>query len=171
MKRKINYKRRLHPDDSTSTFLMVKKLQQEDFNIILVYKPQGEKTMIGPKMYDGIDLKNNIFAFVFQTREQLKMFEKQAHKIVCIDATYKTNQYKFPLINLVVPDEFNEGYAVAHLICNREDELVLIPFFQAIKERCFKPNFEINALMTDDDNSGWNAFSRVFGDCTQLLNK
>ena len=26
MKRKVNYKRRLHPDDSTSTFLMVKKL-------------------------------------------------------------------------------------------------------------------------------------------------
>ena len=25
--------------------------------------------------------------------------------------------------------------------------------------------------MTDDDNSGWNAFSRVFGDCTQLLCK
>ena len=75
MKCKINYKRRLHPDDSNSTFLMMKKLQQEDFNIILVYKSQGEKTMIGPKMYDDIDLKNNIFAFGFKTREQLKMFE------------------------------------------------------------------------------------------------
>ena len=47
MKRQVNYKRRLHPDDSTSTFLMVKKLQQEDFDIVLVYKPQGEKTMFG----------------------------------------------------------------------------------------------------------------------------
>ena len=75
MKCKINYKRRLHPDDSNSTFLMMKKLQQEDFNIILVYKSQGEKTMIGPKMYDDIDLKNNTFAFGFKTREQLKMFE------------------------------------------------------------------------------------------------
>ena len=25
--------------------------------------------------------------------------------------------------------------------------------------------------MTDDDNFGWNAFSRVFGDCTQLFRK
>ena len=130
MKRKVNYKRRLHPGDSTSTFLMVKKLQQEDFNIILVYKPQGEKTLIGPKMYDNIDLKNNIFAFGLQTKEQLKMFEKQAHKIVCIDATHKRNNYKFRLVNLVVPDEFNKGYPVAYLICYREDELVLIPFFQ-----------------------------------------
>ena len=99
------------------------------------------------------------------------MFEKQAYKIVCIDSKYKANQYKFPLINLVVPDEFNKVYLVAHLICNREDELVLIPFFQAIKERCSNPNIEINAVMTDDDNSGWNACSRVFGDSIQLLCK
>ena len=170
MKRNVNYKRRLHPDDSTSTFLMVKKLQEEDLNIILVYKPQGQKTLIGSKMYDNIDLKNNIFAFGFQTKEQLKIFGKQAYKIVYIDATHETNQYKFPLINLVVPDEFNKGYPVAHLICNREDELVLIPFFQVIQERYSNPNLEINAVMTDD-NSGWNAFSRVFGDCTQLLCK
>ena len=122
-------------------------------------------------MYDDIDLKNNIFAFGFQTKEQLKMFERQAHKIVCIDATHKTNQYKFPLINLVVPDEFNKGYPVAHLICNREDELVLVPSFQAIKKRCFNPNLEVNAVMTDDDNSGRNAFSRGFGDFTQFLCK
>ena len=68
MKRKVNYKKRLHPDDSTSTFLMVKKSQQDEFNIILVYKPQGEKTLRGPKMYDDIDLKNNIFAFGFQAK-------------------------------------------------------------------------------------------------------
>ena len=107
MRRKVNYKRRLHPDDSTSRFLMVKKLKQEDFIIILVYKPQGEKTMIGSKMFDDTDLKNNIFAFGFQTKEQLKMFEKQAHKFVYIDATHKANQYKFSFINLVFPDEFN----------------------------------------------------------------
>ena len=109
MKRKVNYKKRMHRDDSTSTFLMVKKLQQDDFNIILVYKPQGEKTLRGPKMYDDIDLKNNIFAFGFQAKEQLKMFQKHAHKIVRIEATHKTNQYKFPLINLVISDEFIKG--------------------------------------------------------------
>ena len=140
MKRKLNYKKHLHPDDSTSTFLMVKKLQQDDFNIILVYKPQGEKTLSRPKMYDDIDLKNNKFAFGFQAKEQLKMFQKHAHKIVRIEATHKTNQYKFPLINLVISDEFNKGYPVAYLKCNREDELVLIPFFQAITEKCSNPN-------------------------------
>ena len=74
MKRKVNYKRRLHPDDSTFTFLMVKMLQQEEFNIILVYKPQGGTKLIGLKMYYNINLKNNIIVFGFQTKEQLKMF-------------------------------------------------------------------------------------------------
>ena len=70
-------------------------------------------------MYDDIDLKNNIFGFGFQTKEQLEMFEKKTQEILCIHATHETNQCKFPLINLVVSDEFNKGYPVAHLISGR----------------------------------------------------
>ena len=79
--------RRLHPDDSTSTFLMVKRYEKRTLNIILFCKPQGE-AMIGPKMHDDIDLKNIMFAFGFQTKERLKIFEKQVRKIVCIHATH-----------------------------------------------------------------------------------
>ena len=107
--------------------------------------------------------------FGFKTKEKLKMFKKRVHEILCIDATRKTNQYKFPLRNLVVLGEFYKGYLIAHLICNTEDEPVLIPFFPAIKERCCNPNIQINASMTDNHNSGWNAFLRIFRDCTQLL--
>ena len=35
--RHMNHGRRIHPDDSTSKYLLVKKLQEEDFNIVLVY--------------------------------------------------------------------------------------------------------------------------------------
>ena len=51
----MNYGKRLHPDDSTSTYLLVKKLLEEDFNIVLLYKPQGDKVVIGPKIYDELD--------------------------------------------------------------------------------------------------------------------
>ena len=44
--RHMNYGRRLHPDDSTSTYLLVKKLQEEDFNTVLVYKPQGDQVVM-----------------------------------------------------------------------------------------------------------------------------
>ena len=84
-------------------------LKKESFNSILVYKSQGDNTRIGPKMFDAIDIKKNIFALGFQTESQLEMFNKQSHKIICIDSTYKTNQYMFSLINLVVADEFGKA--------------------------------------------------------------
>ena len=77
------------------------------------------------------------------------MLKKRVHKILCIDATRKINQYKFPLRNLVVLGEFYKGYLSAHLICNTEDEPVLMPFFPAIKERCCNPNLQINATILD----------------------
>ena len=102
---------------------------------------------------------------------QKQPFARVLQKIICIDATHKTNHYNFPLINLISPDEFKKWCHITCCICNREDELVLIPFLQAIKEKCWNRNLEIYPVMTGNDNSGWNAFLRVFGDCTQLLCK
>ena len=80
------------------------------------------------------------------------MFIKHSKKIVGIDSTHETNQYEFPQVTLVVADEFNKGYPVGFFISNHADELSLIPFLEEKKNRC-----------PDDDNSGWNAFSNVFG--------
>ena len=57
MKRVMSYGRRLHPDDSTSTYLLVKKLEKESFNSVAVYKPQEQTAVIGPKSYDDMDKK------------------------------------------------------------------------------------------------------------------
>ena len=57
IKRVMSYGRRLHPYDSTSTYLLVKKLEKEAFNSVVVYKPQGETTVIGPKSYDDMNKK------------------------------------------------------------------------------------------------------------------
>ena len=57
------------------------------------------------------------------------------------------------------------------VISYRDDGLVLIPFLQAIKQRSSNPNLQINPIMTDDGNSGWNALSRIFEDRTQPLRK
>lgn len=71
MKQTLDHGRRLHPDDSTSVMLLVEKLKNENFNPIVVYKPQGEKTLIGPVMYDEIDVRNDTFVIGIQTKEQL----------------------------------------------------------------------------------------------------
>ena len=69
----MNCGRWLHTDDSISTYLLVKKLQEEDFNIVLVYKLRGDQVVIGPKIYDEPDVGKNLFAIGLQTKQQLDM--------------------------------------------------------------------------------------------------
>ena len=118
--------------------------------------------MIGPKIYDELDVRKNLFAIGLQTKQQLDLFIKHSKKIVCIDSTHETNQYEFPLVTLVVADELNKGYPVGFFISNHADELSLRPFLEEIKKRCTE-DLKINTVMTDDDNREWNAFTNVFG--------
>ena len=69
--RHMNYGSLLHPDDSTSTYLLVKKLQEEDFNAVLLYKPQGDKVVIGPKIYNELDVGKNLFAIGLKQNSSL----------------------------------------------------------------------------------------------------
>ena len=59
---------------------------------------------------------------------------------------------------------------MAFLISNHEDGLTLRPFLEEIKKRC-EGDIKINAVMTDDDNAGWNAFKNTFGESKHLLFK
>ena len=166
--RKLKVNRRMHPDDATSLYYIVKKLQDEKFDPVLLYKPQGEDFVVKPPNMssdeiDELPITNDTFILGIQTKEQLNMFQRNALKIVCLDSTHSTNKYEFKLITLVVPDEYSKGYPVAHLISNREDELTLYYFFEAIKGHCDNV-LKINAVMTDDDNTGWAAFRAVFGE-------
>ena len=65
----MSYRRRLHPDNSLSTYLLVRKLQRDSFNSIAVYKPQDKNTIIGPKTYDHLDPKMNYFGIGIQTKK------------------------------------------------------------------------------------------------------
>ena len=87
------------------------------------------------------------------------MFIKHSNKL---NLTHETNQYEFPLITLVVVNEINKGNPVGFFISNHADELSLRPFLEETKKRC-PEDLKINTVMTDDDNSGNNAFTNVFG--------
>ena len=163
MARKMKVNQRLHADDATSAFYIVNNLRQEKYDPILLYKPQNEHVIVGPSTI----LADDLFLLAYMTKEQEDMFKKHSSKIVCVDGTHGTNQYAFNLITVLVPDEFGKGYPVAHLISNRQDETVMTLFFQAIRSRI--GNISVNALMTDDDNTGWNAFSAVFGSIVRHL--
>lgn len=92
-----------HDDDATSVTMMVAELQQEPYNPIVMFKPQGSKDDLHPA------LQADSFVLVIQTQFQMELYQKYASTILCIDSTHGTNQYRFKLISVVVPDEYGKG--------------------------------------------------------------
>lgn len=83
-------------------------------------------------------------------------------------STHKTNQYEFPLVTLVVANEFNNEYLVVFFISNYADELCSRIFLEEIKKK-YPEDRNINTAMTDDESNAWNAFTNVFGSVEQHL--
>ena len=134
-----------------------------DGNPILMYKPQGQ--IFSDTTFN---LAKNDFCLAIQTKLQQEMFKKCANShVVCVDSTHKTNGYDFPLITVLVADEFGEGYPVAWCISNREDKVVLIAFFEKLREKC--GSIKASWLMTDMAEQYYSAWSTVFGPGTKKL--
>ena len=70
---------------------------------VLIYKPQGTIDSDLP------NLPKDTFLLVLMTDFQASLFETFSSKIVCIDSTHKTNQYRFKLITVIVSDEYHNG--------------------------------------------------------------
>ena len=92
-----------HDDDATSVTMMVAELEQELFNPIAIFKPQGSEDQTYPALH------TDSFVLVIQTQFQMELYQKYASTILCIDSTHGTNQYRFKLISVVVPDEYGKG--------------------------------------------------------------
>ena len=57
--------------------------------------------------------RRNDFCLAIQTPLQATMMTTFGNNILCIDSTRKTTGYDFPLITILVIDEFGERYPVA----------------------------------------------------------
>ena len=111
--------------------ILVEEMQQTDANPVILYKPQG---VAQPEDCDN--LSKSEFVIGLQTPIQANAMKKLSYgKVICIDGTHGTNGYDFTLITIIVVDEYGEGFPVAWCISNREDGLLLINFFNAIKHR------------------------------------
>ena len=85
------------------------------------------------------------FFLILTTEFQASLFTTFAHKIVCLDSTHKTNQYRFKLLTLVVPDKFRNGNACISLVwCDTIQACRILSISQAS---------HYNAIMGEDGNS------------------
>ena len=92
-----------HEDDAASVSLIVSELREESFNPVLFFKPQGSKSLEHPI------LPEESFILAIQTKFQLELYEQYASTILCIDSSHGTNQYRFNLITIMVPDDLGKG--------------------------------------------------------------
>ena len=116
-------------------------MQCEEFNPVLFFKPQGQKSD-----FNGVEEKDSLLAL--QTQFQKEMFEKHAQKSICVDATHGTTAYDFQLVTVLVTDDYKEVIPVGWLISNKETTDALKIFFSSLRERCGKVQTE--TFMSDD---------------------
>ena len=97
-----------HHNDLLSVSAIVEEMETLKYNPILIFKQQGEEAN---DLCSCLD--KNDFLLVIQTEFQRDMFKKYGNRGVCIDATYRVNDYDFHLITILVLDDFQEGIPVA----------------------------------------------------------
>lgn len=97
-----NFTNHRHADDAISTDRIVRELKLENPSPILAYKPQGIDV-------DILTLPSDAFFLCIMTDFQALLFNEFSSKIVCLDSTHCTNQYKYKLITLMVVDDFHNG--------------------------------------------------------------
>lgn len=91
-----------HADDAISTDRIVRELNLENPSPIVAYKPQGIEV-------DGLTLPSDAFFLCIMTDFQAQLFTEFSSKIICLDSTHCTNQYRYKLITLMVVDDFHNG--------------------------------------------------------------
>ena len=146
---------RRHPNDLVSVSTIVSEMEELTFNPVVLFKQQGEL----PRN-DCITLKEEDFVLVIQTEFQRDTLCKFGNNGVCIDATYRINDYDFNLITLMVLDDFQEGIPVMWALSNREDKSVLVSILNAIKQRCGE--IEARWFMSDMAQQYYTAWKEVF---------
>ena len=102
--RKLNdFSRHRHNEDAISVQRIVEELRLENPSPVLFYKAQGQRDSEHP------NLAEDTFLLILMTSFQAGLLEMFSSKIVCLDSTHKTNQYRFKLITVAVPDEYHTG--------------------------------------------------------------
>ncbi|KAK3931041.1 DNA-binding protein Ikaros [Frankliniella fusca] len=157
---------RLHKDDAKAAYMLATQLIDSDkFNPVLLYKPYGAVTVHGPPDIDQLPNSKDLFMLRIQTERQLELFKKHCGKIVILDETHGTNQYKYQLLTVMVVDENRRGWPVAHFITSKSDGDTLAPFFKCLKSRAGE-NVAVNCVITDDDPALRKGMSKGF--CANL---
>lgn len=145
----------------------LKALSSEDYNPILLYKPNEGASKNWS--VDEILTEEQHFIFAIQTREQNMLFRKYAKHMVFLELTSPSQYIPFYILTVKVVDDIMQAYNVAHLITNLCDDTIAQVFFNEMKERCHGDDLNINFVMTALDKYASKPFQNTFGSNIQII--
>lgn len=151
---------RLHKDDAKAVYLLASMLIEKE-DSVLIYKPYNSDVVHGPEEINHLPNSKELFMFAFQTERQLELMKKHGSKILIVDETHGTNQYKYELLTAMVIDENRRGWPVGHLITSQSDAPTLKFFFQCLNSRVGQED-AVTCVITDDDAKLINAMEDGF---------
>jgi hypothetical protein len=98
------------------------------------------------------------------------------HHVAQLDATYKTNRYKLPLLHVIGQAASNQSFSIAFCFLAYEDEENYLWAVNNLKTLIWRPKRTPRVFITDRDNALRNALAHEFPDtqanlCTWHINK
>lgn len=135
----------------------------EKDDCILLYKPYGAAVEHGPEEINQLPNSKELFMLGLQTQRQLELFKKHCSKIVILDETHGTNQYKYQLLTAMIVDENRRGWPITHLITSKSDHKTLKYFFKCLKLR-IGDECSVECVIADDDPALINGMNEGFGE-------
>ncbi|XP_005091692.1 uncharacterized protein LOC101864592 [Aplysia californica] len=139
-------------DDAKSCHLWVEALNEDSDNPIIYFKQKGNSHET---------LGKDDFLLCFQTDFQRNMMLHHGTRIICVDSTHGTTQYKYFLTTILVLDEFLEAIPVAWAISNTKETKIMTVFLNVVKNACGQ-SFVPDVFMSDLTNNFYNAWCSAF---------
>ncbi|KAI3802564.1 hypothetical protein L1987_30701 [Smallanthus sonchifolius] len=118
--------------------------------------------------YTRKDPATNIVEEIFFVHSKsFEMWRAFPH-VLMIDATYKTNMYRLPFVQVVGVTSTHRSFCVAHAFISKEREenfVWVLLQIKAMLQKCMEPR----VIVTDKDKALMNACDKIFLDCSKNL--
>ncbi|KAI3806408.1 hypothetical protein L1987_22313 [Smallanthus sonchifolius] len=118
--------------------------------------------------YTREDPATNIVEEIFFVHpKSFEMWRTFPH-VLMIDATYKTNMYRLPFVQVVGVTSTHQSFCIAHAFISKEREenfVWVLLQIKAMLQKCMEPR----VIVTDRDKALMNACDKIFPDCSKNL--
>ncbi|KAD4583977.1 hypothetical protein E3N88_21578 [Mikania micrantha] len=120
--------------------------------------------------YTREDPETNVVEDIFFCHPKSYCWWRAFPHVLIMDATYKTNQYRLPFIQIVGVTSTHQTFSIAHAFVSKEREenyVWVLEMAKSMLNKCMEPR----VIITDRDLAVMNACRKVFPEAAKYLCK